>query len=241
VTSAHGETPGALKPRTAGEVDLETLLVVSHVCGRIAHDLNNLLAAVDGYAEFVAQDVAGLPQALADITEVRSAAGKGAAFARRLRQVGQLEEISPERLDLSTLVAEAQEQVTGAAGESVRVELALPADLPVVEADRQQVQLALLGLVENACEAMAGAGTLRLETFTTGAEVALRVGDTGTGMPDEVQDRVFEPFFSTKLKAIGNGLGLFIVAGVVARARGRVELVSQPGAGTSVTLLFPRA
>jgi len=219
--------------------DLGALGLVSLVCGRVAHDLNNLLAAVDGYAEFVAQAVTDRPQVLADINEVRSAATRGAAFSRRLRQVAQLVEGSPERLDLSQLAREAEEQVRLIIGKDVQVVFTLGDKLPAVEADAHQLQLALLALVENACEAMPAGGDLRLETFEQGDEVALRVTDQGCGMSSEVLAQVCDPFFSTKPKAIGNGLGMFIVAGVVDRAGGRVDVQSEAGVGTVVTILLP--
>lgn len=224
---------------SAKRANLEALSLVSMVCGRIAHDLNNLLAAVDGYAEFVAQDVADRPQALSDIKEVRNAAKKGAAFSKRLRQVGQLVEGSPEPLDLSQLVREAEEQLHLIMGDSIEVGFGLSQTLPKVSADAQQVQLALLTMVENACEAMPDGGKLKIDTFEHGEEVALRVTDEGCGMSPEVLGRMYDPFFSTKPKAIGNGLGMFIVAGVVDRAGGRVDVESQAGAGTTITLLLP--
>jgi signal transduction histidine kinase len=218
---------------------LQALSLVSLVCGRIAHDLNNLLAAVDGYAGFVAQDVTDQPQVLADITEVRDAARKGAAFSRRLRQVGQLDEGSPEALDLSQLVREAEEQVQRILGQVYECRFSLAAGLPLVWADAAQLQLALLSLMENACEAMPDGGKLRVDTKAKGGEVSLRVTDQGMGMSDKVLARLYQPFYSTKAKAIGNGLGMFIVDAVVKRAGGRVEVESEEGAGTIVTLYLP--
>ena len=223
----------------AKRANLEALGLVSLVCGRIAHDLNNLLAAVDGYAEFAAQDVADRPQALSDITEVRNAARQGAAFSRRLRQVGQLVEGSPEPLDLSQVVREAEEQVRLLVADTVEISFGLVEALPRVNVNAQQVQLALVTLVENACEAMPDGGDLKVETFRQGKSVALRVTDCGRGMSPDVLKKMYEPFFSTKAKAIGNGLGMFIVAGVLDRAGGEVDVQSQEGAGTIVTLLLP--
>lgn len=228
-------TPGL----AARESELQALSLVSQVCGRIAHDLNNLLAAVDGYAGFVAQDVADRPRVLADITEVRDAAKKGAAFSRRLRQVGQLDEGSPEALNLSQMVREAEEQVQLILGVAYECRFALAKRLTPVWADMAQLQLALLSLVENACEAMPNGGKLRVDTMVVGKEVALRITDQGTGMSEEVLGRLYEPFYSTKAKAIGNGLGMFIVDAVVKRAGGRVEVESEEGVGTIVTLYLP--
>lgn len=232
-------TPATSGAAAVPKSDLEALSLVSQVCGRIAHDLNNLLAAVDGYAEFVAQDVADRPQVLSDITEVRNAAKKGATFSRRLRQVGQLDEGSPEYLDVSQVVREAEEQVQLVLGETVECRLVLTGDLPDVKVDRAQLQLALLSLVENAAEAMPEGGTIRIDTLQEGREVVLRVRDEGSGMSAAVLSRIYEPFYSTKSKAIGNGLGMFIVEAVVRRSGGRIEVESEEGAGTMVTLYLP--
>jgi len=233
--------PAASAGGAGSTFDLQAISLLSQVCGRIAHDLNNLLAAVDGYGEFVAQNVADRPQVLADITEVRSAAKKGAAFSRRLRQVGQLDEGAPERMDLSQMVREAEEQVQLITAEQVKVSIAVKDGLPTIIADMSQLQLALLSLVENAVEAMPDGGRIKVETFAEGGDVALRVTDTGTGMSSEALENIFVPFYSTKAKAIGNGLGMFIVEAVVKRASGRVEIESEEGAGTIVTLCIPIA
>lgn len=230
-------TPGGAPARP----DPEALELVSRVCARIAHDLNNVLAAIDGYSAFVAQEVSSQPQVLADINEVRKAAARGVAFSRRLRMVGQLLESAPESLDVSQLVAEAREELSGLAGEGVALSLELAPNLPPVKADQQQLRMALRCLVENAREAMPAAGTLTITTTIADGEVAIRVVDTGAGIAPELVPRVWEPFFSTKDKAIGNGLGLFVVDGVARGVGGRGEIRPAVGGGTSVTLFFPTA
>jgi CheY-like chemotaxis protein len=98
----------------------------------------------------------------------------------------------------------------------------------------------LLNLVQNALDAMAGGGTLVVRTTVTGSEVRLEIRDSGIGMTAEVRERAFEPFFTTKGRA-GTGLGLAEVYGIVKRHRGRAEIESVPGAGTTIRLVFPKS
>src|SRR4029077_1328017 len=103
-----------------------------------------------------------------------------------------------------------------------------------------ELREALLNLVQNALDAMAGGGTLAIRTYASGGEVSVEVRDTGVGMSAEVRERAFEPFFTTKGKA-GTGLGLAEVYGIVKRHRGHAEIESMPGVGTTIRLIFPRS
>ena len=103
-----------------------------------------------------------------------------------------------------------------------------------------ELREALLNLVQNALDAMAGGGTLGLRTLVTDDEAQLEVRDSGIGMSAEVRERAFEPFFTTKGKT-GTGLGLAEVYGIVKRHRGRAEIESTPGVGTTIRLVFPRS
>src|SRR5439155_15025278 len=102
-----------------------------------------------------------------------------------------------------------------------------------------ELREALLNLVQNALDAMAGGGTLGLRTMVSDADVRLEVRDSGVGMSAEVRDRAFEPFFTTKGRA-GTGLGLAEVYGIVKRHRGQAQIESMPGVGTTIRLVFPR-
>src|SRR5439155_705970 len=103
-----------------------------------------------------------------------------------------------------------------------------------------ELREALLNLVQNALDAMAGGGTLGLRTMVSDADVRLEVRDSGVGMSAEVRDRAFEPFFTTKGR-LGTGLGLAEVYGIVKRHRGQAQIESMPGVGTTIRLVFPRA
>ena len=117
----------------------------------------------------------------------------------------------------------------------------LPPGLPMVECDAAQIQQALLAMLINAIEATPEGGRVGIdaEADPRAATVRLRISDTGRGIPPDVIDHVFEPFFSTKTQAAGVGLGLAIVYGIVERHHGRIDVASKPAAGTVFTLELP--
>jgi signal transduction histidine kinase len=110
-----------------------------------------------------------------------------------------------------------------------------------VVCDREQIVQALIALMINAVEAMPAGGRLTLKTWEgTPGRVCLAVSDTGVGIPEDVRERIFDPFFSTKSDAKGVGLGLAVVYGIVQRHEGRISVASTPGAGTTFTIDIPR-
>jgi CheY-like chemotaxis protein/anti-sigma regulatory factor (Ser/Thr protein kinase) len=122
------------------------------------------------------------------------------------------------------------------------VEMAVSADpaLGRVLADPGQVEQVIMNLVVNARDAMPAGGTINIDTRNAGPDVVLSIGDTGRGIPPEARDRIFEPFFTTKGEGQGTGLGLSIVRGIVEQSRGRIEVQSEDGRGTTFTIAFPR-
>jgi len=169
------------------------------------------------------------------------------AFARR-------DVRNPEVLDINSTVSEVETLLRRTIGEHVKLITHGPSNLKSVRADRGQMEQILLNLAVNARDAMPMGGTLRVDTdnFTVddeyatlhplvepGSYVRLRVADTGTGMDEDTVDRAFEPFFSTKPKDKGTGLGLATVYGIVSQTAGMVELHSKEGVGTTVTILLP--
>jgi two-component system, sporulation sensor kinase E len=119
----------------------------------------------------------------------------------------------------------------------VRIESNLSASLPLLRIDVRYVKQALLNLIKNAVAAMPNGGTLRMETRRMGEEVLVRTSDTGTGIPEEIMDKIFEPYFTTK--PFGTGLGLTIVFKIVKEHFGDISVSSRPGEGTTVTLVLP--
>lgn len=234
----------------------ERLESLGRLAGGIAHDFNNLLTLILGRADLALADLSQyLPQdssqdaALrSDLDIIRRLAERGGALTRRLLVFSRQEPLNPQTFDINEVVADTERVLRGAIGEDIEFVVELdPAPCPVV-IDRGELERLLLNLVANARRAMPDGGKLVVQTARVldggedpyGGEVRLTVSDTGTGMPQEVAKRVFEPFFTTD-SATGTGLGLSMAYGVVKGAGGKIGLRSETGEGTTVRIELPAA
>jgi signal transduction histidine kinase len=220
------------------------LAAVGQLAAGVMHDVNNALNPIMA-AAYLLEMNADNPVAVRDYAvRIARAAETGAATASRVGRFIRQEPLlgsREETVDLSVMVEEVvamtrplwQERAKGGV---VILDQSL-ADGALVKGIAGELREALLNLVQNALDAMAGGGTLRIRT-TIGDEVSVAVSDTGTGMSAEVRERAFEPFFTTK-GVNGTGLGLAEVYGIARRHRGRAEIESTPGEGTTVRLVFP--
>jgi PAS domain S-box-containing protein len=218
---------------------------VGRLAGGIAHDFNNLLTVVMGNADLlrrrlVARD-AELASMAADITQ---AAERGSELTSQLLTFSRRQLVEREPLSLNEVVRESERMMRRLIGADVEVVLDLDPELPATLANRAQMLQVLMNLVINSRDAMPKGGRVTLQTRTTregsnDAGVCLVVSDTGVGMSRETLQRAFEPFFSTKPVGEGTGLGLSTVYGIVTQAGGRVELASEQGRGSVVTMIFP--
>jgi hypothetical protein len=233
---------------------------LGQLAGGIAHDFNNLLGVISSYAEFVADQLrnpeAAEPgqSALADIEEVQHAAKRGSALTHQLLAFARREVVQPRVLNLNESVAGVLKLLRRTLGEHVELSTELAPDLALVLADPGHIEQILVNLAVNARDAMVAGGCLTIATsqvdvdevyadsradLAPGQYVALRVSDNGPGMPPEVIERAFEPFFTTKPKGQGTGLGLATIYGIVHQASGNVRIYSEPGLGTTITVLLP--
>ncbi|MGE0786619.1 MAG: PAS domain S-box protein [Sandaracinaceae bacterium] len=227
---------------------------VGRLAGGVAHDFNNLLTVIVSSAELLS-DSGDLSEDAGELVADMLDAGKrGAALTRQLLAFSRQEVIEPRVMDLGAVVIDAEKLLRRLIGEDVEVRTRIDSSSVPVSIDPGQWTQVLFNLAVNARDAMPRGGTLTLETdvMTVGAErdqrdlapgryARLRVTDSGTGMTPEVRAKVFEPFFTTKPSGKGTGLGLAVVYGVVRQAGGHVELVSEPGSGTSFTFLLPES
>jgi two-component system cell cycle sensor histidine kinase/response regulator CckA len=230
--------------------DAQRLEAVGQLAGGVAHDFNNLIAVIANYAAFVRKELPDGSRAAGDADQILSASKRASDLTRRLLLFSRRQSGTPEVISVRRVV-EGVETVLGqtlGAG----VELAVECDerLWDVEADRSQLEQVLMNLAVNAREAMPEGGALRIEahndvlrgetdpTRPSARAVRLTVADTGRGMAPEVIAHAFEPFFTTK-PAGGIGLGLATVHGIVTQAGGRVELESETGQGTTVSVWLP--
>ena len=221
------------------------LAAVGQLAAGVMHDVNNALNPIMA-AAYLLEMNAENPVAVRDYAvRIARAAETGAATAARVGRFIRQEPLlgsREESVDLSVMVEEVvamtrplwQERAKGGL---VKLEASL-APSAMVRGIAGELREALLNLVQNALDAMAGGGTLRIRTVADGDQVSVAVSDTGTGMSEEVRERAFEPFFTTK-GVNGTGLGLAEVYGIARRHRGRAEIESAPGKGTTVRLIFP--
>jgi hypothetical protein len=234
---------------------------LGQLVGGVAHDFNNLLNVIQGYADFTAEEIQPLAAAdpkltpvLDDIEQVRAAAQQAARLTRQLLTFARHEVTRPEVLDLNEAVQDAGQLLHRTLGEHIELGINPDPELWPVKADRGQLEQVLVNLAVNARDAMPGGGRLTIDTgnievdetyasgrpgLTTGRYVRLRVSDSGVGMDRATMDRLFEPFFSTKPKGRGTGLGLATVYGIVTGAGGTIDVYSEPGLGTAFSVLLP--
>jgi len=218
----------------------------------VAHDFNNLLTVIVGSADLL-EDLVDDEEALALVQEIRRACKHSSALTRQLLSFGRKEFPAPRAIDLNTLVEEALEMLQRLLGQRIRVEKELAHAPLIVQADPGQIQQVLMNIAVNARDAMPDGGTLTIRTrveqvdgehaerlgLEPGAYASLQVGDTGTGMTDEVRERLFEPFFTTKRHGHGTGLGLAVVHGIVIQNHGAIQVESRPGEGSVFTVWLP--
>jgi PAS domain S-box-containing protein len=247
-----------LQQRLQQSIRLESL---GQLVGGVAHDFNNLLNVIAGYADFTAEQLAALAAederiqpVLADIEQVRTAAAQAIRVTRQLLTFSKSEAARREVLDMNEVVESAGQLLRRSLGEQINLVISAEPDLWRVEADRGQLEQVLVNVALNARDAMPGGGRLTIETSNTEVDAAyaaqrphlepgrysrLAVSDTGTGMDAATLDRVFEPFFSTKERGRGTGLGLATVYGIVKGLGGTIDLYSEVGLGTTVSVLLP--
>ena len=236
---------------------------LGELAGGVAHDFNNLLAAIINFASFVDEEVSlaasepGGERWIAvhrDIEQVTRAAKRASQLTHQLLAFARREVVQPRVLNLNDVIAETEQLLRHTIGEHVDLVSALDPDLWSIVADPGRIEQVLVNLAVNARDAMVGGGMLRIDTgnitvdadyafshpgLEPGRYVRLRVGDSGTGMDRETQRHAFEPFFSTKPKGEGTGLGLATVYGIVTQAGGESTLYSEPGLGTTFSALLP--
>ncbi len=221
------------------------LAAVGQLAAGVMHDVNNALNPIMT-AAYLLEMNADNPVAVRDYAaRISRAAETGAATAARVGRFIRQEPLLGSRehtVDLSLMVDEVVEMTRPlwrerAKGGAVTLDASLAAGASV-RGIAGELREALLNLVQNALDAMAGGGTLGIRTVVTRDEVSVAVSDTGSGMSAEVRERAFEPFFTTK-GVNGTGLGLAEVYGIARRHRGRAEIESEPGTGTIVRLIFP--
>ena len=227
---------------------------VGQMTGGIAHDFNNLLTAVIGNLDLASRRVQD-EKIGRWLSGALQAAQRGAKLTGQLLAFARKQHLQVEPTDLNSLISGIGDLLVRTIGATVRIETSLRPGLWPVLIDGSQVELIILNLSLNARDAMPDGGLLRVGTANVGMDstdrpqrlqlagdfVCLTVGDTGTGMSDEVRAKAFEPFFTTKARGAGTGLGLSQVYGITRQLGGHVDIESRIGEGTTFRIYLPRA
>ncbi|HKR25779.1 MAG TPA: response regulator, partial [Allosphingosinicella sp.] len=217
---------------------------LGQLTGGIAHDFNNLLTVIQGSADMLRRPGIEEAKRIRFAEAVVQASGKAAALTGQLLAFARRQPLQPEVIDVNALIRGMTDLVDRTLGERIKVSTELADEACQVEADRAQLESALLNIAVNARDAMPDGGTLaiRTEPFEDpdgGAMIALSVSDSGGGMDEDTLNRAFEPFFTTKMTGKGTGLGLSQVYGFASQSGGDVRIASVVGMGTTVTILLP--
>ncbi len=216
---------------------------LGQLAGGIAHDFNNMLGVIVNYANFVVEEAESaepdVSMMAADARQVIKAGERGTNLTHQLLAFARREVVRPQVLDLNKVLTDLEDTLRRSIGDRVTLLLRPGSDLPPVTFDPAQIEQVLVALATNARDAMPSGGNLVIDTGCHDDQVRLRVSDSGRGMTPEVADRAFEPFFTTRASGEATGLGLATVYGIVSQAGGEVSIASEPGLGTTVTVLFP--
>jgi len=262
-TAGYGALARRYRSLEAGRQSLEDHLretqrmeTVGRLAGSVAHDFNNLLTAISGYNELAMETLPPDDPNRPLLDEVRRSAAQAQALTRQLLAFSRRQVLTLEPLDLGRTVEAVAPMIARIIGEDIALETRLGAGLGLVMADPRQIESALLNLAGNARDAMPHGGRLtivadNLEVLPgavpqgaapgPGRYIQIVVRDTGGGIAPEALPHIFEPFFSTKERAKGTGLGLASVYGIVTQFGGTITATSEAGRGAAFTILLPRA
>jgi PAS domain S-box-containing protein len=228
---------------------------LGQLAGGVAHDTNNMLGVILGYAELLLEDAPEGSRQRHDLEQIRKAATSSAALIRQLLAFARRQPIQPVVVDLNLLVENTRKMLRRLVGEQYHMDFTPASGLWLTRIDPAQLEQVLTNLCLNARDAIEPGQGIALQTANVtvdeayagthpdarpGEFVALVVSDNGAGMAPEVQGRMFEPFFSTKAKGQGTGLGLATVYGIVRQNEGFITVYSHLGVGTTIRVHFPR-
>lgn len=210
-------------------------VVVGNLAAGIAHDLNHLLGLILAYTARRRRSV-DVEQLQSSLEGIEAAAARAAEVSRRLLDFSRHEESNPEYVDVAQMMREMAPLFEQLFDPAVVVKFELPSAVPLVWFDRAQLELIVLGIAANAGDAMPEGGEFRVAVRVFGPAVEMEFEDSGTGMSEEVRARCLEPFFTTKPRGEGTGLGLAVAHNLVTAAGGEILVDSYSGHGTTIRI-----
>ncbi len=268
IISPVGDGSGRIVNFVAAKRDISKQLILSaqlqqaqklesigRLAGGVAHDYNNMLSVIMGYAELAIGKIDESHPIHEDLAEILKAADRSMQITRQLLAFARRQTIAPKLLDLNETVEAALKMLRHLIGEDVDLKWLPKHGLWPVKMDLAQIEQILANLCVNARDAIEGVGRITIETenvsfddeyctmhegFNAGDYVQLTVSDSGCGIEKEVLDHIFEPFFTTKREGQGTGLGLSTVYGIVKQNNGFINVYSEPDKGTTIKIYLAR-
>ncbi len=234
----------------------QKMQAVGQLAGGIAHDFNNLLTAMIGFSDLLLLRHRPGDQSFADIMQVKQNANRAANLVRQLLAFSRQQTLQPRLLNITDILAELSHLLRRLIGENIELKMSHGRDLGMIKADQGQLEQVIINLAVNARDAMQGGGVLTIrtasvqvekerkskdETMPPGSYALVEVEDNGSGIPPDILDRIFDPFFSTKEVGAGTGLGLSTVYGIVKQTGGYVFVESNLDHGTVFSIFLPQA
>ncbi len=228
---------------------------VGRLAGGIAHDFNNLLMVIQGYADLMAERLPVGDSLRRSADQIQIAARRATALTQQLLAFSRKQMLAPKVLNVHSVVSDMEKILRRLIGEDIELQTSTDPDLWLVKADRSQIEQVIMNLAVNARDAMPRGGRLTIETanvelkdsnshapavLAPGKYVMLSVTDNGCGMDASTQAHIFEPFYTTKEKGKGTGLGLATVYGIVKQSGGYIWVYSEPGRGTTFKIYLPK-
>jgi signal transduction histidine kinase len=219
-------------------MELQKAEAIGEFTSSVVHDFRNLLAIMQSAVHLIRQTTRD-ETVLSIAAQAEKAAERGAKLVNQLLSFARRDGADVETVDLRRLVDGIEELLRTTLGNGVDLGVSIDDNARSVRANPDQLELALINLASNARHAMSGRGSLQIDAVHAGAFVEVRISDTGPGVPEEVRQRVFEPFFTTRPVGAGTGLGLAQVAGAANHAGGSVEVTDAPSGGAAFLLRLP--
>ena len=254
VRARERETLAALEESKKQLAESQHLEGIGRLAGGVAHDFNNLIAAIMSYADLVQQSMPKDDKRRSDVEEIKRASRRAAELTRQLLTFSRQQIEKKSSLHLNEVIHDSLGLVQALVGQQVNIQLQFTSELWSIRAERLQIEQVLMNFAANARDAMPEGGTLTFSTDNVvvppsdratrppepGEYVRLEAADTGMGIPVELHAKIFEPFFTTKEVGKGAGLGLATVYGIVRQSGGYIYVDSTVGRGTIFTIFIPR-
>jgi|GEM_PF-4462056 len=253
ITEHSGDEQGTHQSQ---RVQVQKQAALKLLAGGVAHDFNNILNGIMGYLSLIKLDLDRSSPYYDYLEDIEKSARRGVELSSLLLRYSRRRQLNRVVMNLNDVVRQATDEALVDAGGRIGVEYDLSDDLPAMEADAHQIRDAVVQICRNGAAAMAEGGRLRVATgwrllelhdprnlmaLPEGNYLAVEIADSGAGMSEEVRDRMFEPYFTTRKEIGGRGLGLTVAYSVMAAHDGGLLVDSRPGEGTVITLLFPLA